>query len=282
MGKPREMTATAKTTEPPKGDRPHPDGRKPTGLAPTGLGSFGSLAWAILSSAVVAAATTALIWALDEQTLSESLNRMMGTYRFSTDHLHGLLSFANGLCMVAIFATYSVNANRRTIRLAKAHAAENTDAKAHRIAVEELSRARTQLTEAIESISEGFVLFDNDDRMVLCNDKYKTIFTDVRDAIVTGVRFEDILRAAIAKAPPPDAIGDPEKWIERRLAQHRNPTGPFEVELADGQWIQVSEKRTPDGAYVGVRTDITRMKQVEKKLQDRVVQMEYAHARLEN
>ncbi len=288
------MTATAKTTEPPKGDRAHPDGRKPTGLAPTGLaptglGSFRSLAWAILSGVAVAAATTALIWVLDEHTLGQSLDHMMENYHLGPRQLHGLLSFASGLSMVVIFATYAVNAKRRTIRLAEAHAAENEahaaenkDAKAHRIAVEELSRARTQLTEAIESISEGFVLFDNDDRMVLCNDKYKTIFTDVRDAIVTGVRFEDILRAAITKAPPPDAVADPEKWIKRRLAQHRNPTGPFEVELADGRWIQVSEKRTPDGAYVGVRTDITRMKQVEKELQDRVVQMEYAHARLEN
>ena len=277
MWKPRKMTATEKATEPAKLDRADPDGHMPTGLV-----SIRSLSPAILLGVIVVAATTALIWGLDKQTLGELLNQVPENYRIGPRRLHGLLSFASGLCMVALFATYAVIANRRTIRLAEAHAAENQDAKAHRIAVKELSRARTQLTEAIESISEGFVLFDNDDRMVLCNDKYKTIFADVRDTIITGVRFEDILRAAITRAPPPDAMSDPEKWIQRRLAQHRNPTGPFEMELADGRWIQVSEKRTPDGAYVGVRTDITRMKQVEKELQDRVMQMEFAHARLEN
>jgi signal transduction histidine kinase len=60
-----------------------------------------------------------------------------------------------------------------------------------------------------------------------------------------------------------------------------NPGGPFELQLANGRWIQVSEKRTRDGGSVGVRTDITKLKQVEGELSDRVAQMEYAHDRLE-
>jgi signal transduction histidine kinase/DNA-binding response OmpR family regulator len=241
---------------------------------------------------IVAVAVSALLVHL-EGVAKDALNAK-ATLKWLTEfHLDGILHFAGNILIVAIFAVYLAIANNQKSRhlreaisradaLGQAHRAQRDAARARQAAVEELSRTRTQLTEAIEAISEGFVIYDAEDRLVLCNSKYKAIYPDCADMLEPGAKFEDILRAGVMAAPPPDAGNEIDRWIEKRMVQHRNPQGPFELELANGRWIQVSEKRTWDGGNVGVRTDITKLKQVEGELSDRVAQMEYAHARLEN
>ncbi len=117
-----------------------------------------------------------------------------------------------------------------------------------------------RLQEAVEAINEGFVLYDAEDRLVLCNTKYREIYALSAAAMVPGVRFEDLLKFGIAHGQYQDAKADPEGWLKARLDRRKADAEPFEQELGDGRWLMVSDRRTSDGGRVGIRTDITDLK----------------------
>ncbi|MBP2295146.1 NahK/ErcS family hybrid sensor histidine kinase/response regulator [Azospirillum rugosum] len=128
---------------------------------------------------------------------------------------------------------------------------------------------RTRLSEAIESVNEGFAIFDADDRLVLCNSKYLALWPEIRDRIMPGVRFKDIAELAASSRSVADAYPRPDLWLAQRLAQHRELKGPYIYRLSDGRWIQVNERRTRDGGVVGVYTDITDIKEHETRRRER-------------
>jgi PAS domain S-box-containing protein len=125
--------------------------------------------------------------------------------------------------------------------------------------------ARLRLLAAIESISEGFALFDAADRLVLFNEQYLTFWPGMADRIHTGMMFTEIVHLAIHHKCVLDAYRDPEGWVERRLQQHAEGHGPSVHALSDGRWMQVDEKRTGDGGVVGIYTDITGLKRAETR-----------------
>jgi len=130
-------------------------------------------------------------------------------------------------------------------------------------------QARKRLQEAIECISEGFALYDADDRLVLCNSKFRDGLQGVDEVLTPGWRFEDALRV-IAQLRVHNGLlsaEEPEAWLARRLERHRNPAGAFEEQLLDASYVMVSERRTHDGGIVGVYTDITEMKRREARLE---------------
>jgi PAS domain S-box-containing protein len=129
----------------------------------------------------------------------------------------------------------------------------------------ELGTAQTRLVDAIESASDGFALYDADDRLVVCNSKYREIYAISADLIVPGVSFEDILRKGVERRQYASAVGREEEWIRERLAQHRNPDGPIEQRLPDGRWLRIAEYKTRDGGTVGFRSDITTLKRREMR-----------------
>ncbi len=131
---------------------------------------------------------------------------------------------------------------------------------------EELKRAETYLTDALESIGEGFILWDADERLVLCNGKYREFFAPSADLMMPGTKFEKIVRAAVARGQYPAAAEDPEAWIQERLRRHRAAEGGFELQLADGRWLRVTDRHTTGGGTVGIRADITERKKVEFEL----------------
>ena len=108
--------------------------------------------------------------------------------------------------------------------------------------------------------------FVSDERLVLFNSKFVDYTRELADLIVPGARFEDLLRAGVAQGIFHETLGANEDWIERRLERHRNPGPPFEQRRADGRWLQISERKTPDGGTVGIRTDVTRIKEIEQEL----------------
>ncbi len=132
---------------------------------------------------------------------------------------------------------------------------------------DEARTAQTQLMEAIESISEGFSLYDADDRLVLVNNKYLQMRSTVADLVVPGVHFETLLRAGVERGQYAEAVGREEAWFQERLAQHQNPQGSFEQQLDDNSWLKISEYKTADGGIVTLRTDITVRKQATENLQ---------------
>jgi signal transduction histidine kinase len=130
----------------------------------------------------------------------------------------------------------------------------------------EIQEARRRLTDAIESISEGFSLYDNEDRLVLCNSRYRDLlYPGMADVLTPGTPFSTIIRRAAERGLIRDAQDHMEAWIAQRLAQHRDPRGgPHLQERSNGRWIQVSERKTEGGGTVAVYTDITELKRTEE------------------
>ncbi|MFQ5776259.1 MAG: PAS domain S-box protein, partial [Kiloniellaceae bacterium] len=124
-----------------------------------------------------------------------------------------------------------------------------------------------RLRDAFESLPHGVALFDAEDRLVLCNSKHRAIYPETHRLMVPGRRFEDILRAAADLGIYPPEEKELEKFIEDRLAKHRNPPGkPVLQPLRDGRWIQIREAKTADGGVVISWTDITPLKRREQAL----------------
>jgi two-component system, sensor histidine kinase len=130
-------------------------------------------------------------------------------------------------------------------------------------AKEQAETAQTRLMAAIESVSEGFALFDAQDRLVLFNPRYLTFWPGMSDRIKAGMVFRDIAMLAVDRKAVIDAYRDPEGWLQRRLRQHADPQGPSVHALSDGRWMQVNEKRTTDNGIVCIYTDITDLKRRE-------------------
>ena len=136
--------------------------------------------------------------------------------------------------------------------------------------LKEIRDTRRRLSDAIENISEAFSLYDPEDRLVICNSKYRTLlYPEIAEEINPGMTFEAIVRRAAESGYIRDAKGRIEEWLAERLARHLDPGGPHVQQRGDGRWIMVSERRTDDGGIVAVYTDITELKQREAELADK-------------
>ena len=122
----------------------------------------------------------------------------------------------------------------------------------------EIARARQRLVDAIESISEGFALYDRDDRLVLCNSRYRDLlYPGLADVMEPGTPFATIIRHAAERGLVEEAEGRVEEWVAERLASHRAASGVEAPHRSDGRWIRISERQTTDGGAVAVYTDVT-------------------------
>lgn len=153
---------------------------------------------------------------------------------------------------------------RHTMNVVEIAVEAESDAERARLEVE---RAHVELTEALDVSNEGFALFDAEDKLVICNDVYKGMYATHGSAIEPGNTFEEIVRAGVQVKAFPEAIGREEDWIQERIAQHR-ACKSVEQPLSDGRWLLISERGTRDGGIIGVRTDITALKEREEVLRD--------------
>lgn len=132
----------------------------------------------------------------------------------------------------------------------------------------EVAEARQRLVDAIESISEGFALYDTRDRLVLCNSRYREIlYPGIADAVVPGAQFETIVRKAVEQGLVEDAKGQEEEWLAARLAAHCNPKQTLVQHRSHDRWVQVNERRITGGGTVAVYTDISKLKRHETELE---------------
>lgn len=133
----------------------------------------------------------------------------------------------------------------------------------------EVEEASKLLREAVQSIAVGFTIYDENDRLVMCNEAYLRFYEHSRDLIVPGARFEDIVRQGALRGQYAEAVGNVEAWVARRVAQHRQAQGaPIEQRLDDGRWLLIIEHLTPSGYIVGNRIDITEFKATAQALRD--------------
>jgi PAS domain S-box-containing protein len=144
-----------------------------------------------------------------------------------------------------------------------------------------LRRSEQRLKDAIETISEGFSLFDNDDRLIIFNSKYLALLYPEADVeLVPGMTFEAIIRQAANRGFIKEADGRIDEWVKQRLARRRQSGEPHIQQRSDGRWIMVSERRTTDGGTVAVYSDITELKQREEELAGKSDAMELLSKKL--
>jgi diguanylate cyclase (GGDEF)-like protein len=118
----------------------------------------------------------------------------------------------------------------------------------------------TRTREAVvECLSQGFLLYDSDDRLILRNSHYLKLFPSMSDVAVPGASYCDIVRAEAASVENAPAA-------QERIERHREPRRVFELQLADNQWVMVNEHRTGDGNAVVLYTDISDIKQREREI----------------
>ena len=121
-------------------------------------------------------------------------------------------------------------------------------------------QSRSRLMHALDVMADGFALYDANDRMVLYNRKYLDYSPQAADVIMPGAEKEEILRKSTARGAFVLNGMTEEQYIKWRLDKHRNPSEPYQVQLTDGRWLLITEKRTNDGGIVGTRSDITELK----------------------
>ncbi|MCU0969486.1 MAG: response regulator, partial [Rubrivivax sp.] len=131
------------------------------------------------------------------------------------------------------------------------------------------ARAAAELLRgAIDTVNEAFVLYGPDDRLVLCNEKYRNLYALSADLIVPGARFEDIVRGGALRGQYPEAEGRVDEWVAERIALHLAGDVDLVQRIDGGRWLRIVERRMPDGHIVGFRIDVTEIMRAKQEAED--------------
>ncbi len=133
----------------------------------------------------------------------------------------------------------------------------------------------------VESISQGFILYDPDDRLVICNSHYFNLYPSLKDFALAGASYESIARAEIESGKDIEGAASTEQVLAERLAKHQLAEHTVERRLPDDRWILINEQRTFDGSTVIVYADVTELKKREEELERAKTLAEKANAELE-
>jgi two-component system cell cycle sensor histidine kinase PleC len=125
------------------------------------------------------------------------------------------------------------------------------------VLAEHTAKADARLRDAVDAISEAFVLWDSDNRLVLCNSKFQRLHDLSPDLVVPGKDYAEVMESSQPPVVRHRVVSETACKIGART---------FEAQLGDGRWLQINERRTKDGGYVSVGTDITALKRQEERL----------------
>ncbi len=131
----------------------------------------------------------------------------------------------------------------------------------------EAETQRKTIAAAIATISEGFVLYDSEDRIVLFNEQFRDIYPGLADIIKLGTTFEQVLEAVISRSLVDLAGQSPQDWIAERKARHEH-SGGFAEYRYGGRFVRISERRIQGGGTVAVYSDITELRQQNLELEE--------------
>jgi two-component system cell cycle sensor histidine kinase PleC len=121
-----------------------------------------------------------------------------------------------------------------------------------------------RLRDSIEAISEAFVLWDSQDRLIVCNRKFKSIYKIPNRLLIPGTPYEAIANGAREKMLQGPRTSEGEA---------KRSSSTYEAELSEDCWLHIGERRTEDGGFVSVGTDITPLKLSEQRLSDREMEL---------
>ena len=129
-------------------------------------------------------------------------------------------------------------------------------------------RAEQNLTDAIESMPAGFVLYDQDGSLVICNSRFRNDYGYSEAQTAPGVHFTDLGRIDVqsGRVVVPDGYKDADTYLQTKLKYRLKLEGTFPVVLKDGRHLMTRDRRTSSGGLVSVQTDITQIKQTEEAL----------------
>jgi signal transduction histidine kinase len=152
-----------------------------------------------------------------------------------------------------------------------------SETRSARRAEAQASEARARLAEAIENIDEGFALYDHNDRLVLCNNRFKQILFGSASPSFESRSIVEIMRECADTDGTPATADHREEWLRDYIAYHRDPVGVLNLQLNGGTHLQVAERQTFDDGRVAIFADITEQKRNEQELSDALEQAELAN-----
>lgn len=124
------------------------------------------------------------------------------------------------------------------------------------------------LSDAVESLSEGFALYDHDHRLVMCNSRYREMNALVADLLEPGLEYEMMLREMARRGGYTDAIGREDAWVAERVDNAIEYAQDDEITHTNGNTYMVSIHPTKLGGFAVTRTDVTKRKQAEARERD--------------
>jgi len=136
--------------------------------------------------------------------------------------------------------------------------------------------AQNRLRDAIDSISEGFAIFDPKDRLILCNQRFMDFWPNPSIDIRSGITFEELITRALkdGSIETPDDVA-PQQWVSDRLQQRdaakSSGSGRWVYKLSNGRWIQVNDRLSLEGGIASIYTDITDIKDAERQERERAL-----------
>jgi two-component system, sensor histidine kinase and response regulator len=142
------------------------------------------------------------------------------------------------------------------------------DITAGKQAQEKLAQSEALLRGAIGAVGEAFVLYDPQDRLVFCNERYREVYADVAHLMEPGVPFETLVRAGAELGHYEEAIGRVDAWVAERLERHRASNSESLQKHRNGRTLRIVERRMPDGHTVGFRIDITDLVNAKEQAQE--------------
>lgn len=145
------------------------------------------------------------------------------------------------------------------------------------IARQELNLYKQRLWDAIEALPDAFVMFNAENRLVVCNNKYKEFYAASAPAIHPGAAFEDIMRFGLENGQYPEAQGREEVWLQERLDRSKRTANPTTRELPGGRHVLIHDIVTSNGDVVGLRTDVTELQKKKNDLE--LLSVSLAHAK---
>ena len=140
------------------------------------------------------------------------------------------------------------------------------DVTEERLAQARAQSAESRLRDAIESVSEAFVLWDRQGRLLMCNRNYREFFRMEPQALQPGAAREQV--EAVAR-----------QAIRQEFSSGQSDVR--EAELVDGRWVQISERPTAEGGLVVTAADISALKAQEEALKQNEQELRRAVVNLE-
>ncbi len=134
-----------------------------------------------------------------------------------------------------------------------------TDITSRKEAEQKTKQATDLLVNSINALDDAFALYDVEDKLVLCNQRYRDHYPLCADMMLAGNTFESIIRAGAERGQYEEATGRVDDWVQERMAVHRQPMSQLVQKLGDGRTLRIFERKLPDGQTVGFRVDVTEL-----------------------